>query len=334
MFETTIRVHYPLQAGRIAIRTDTDWNSNIEATKTSEDKHVATFKVAHVEAFFYYKPVIIDGDRTTWTQGNNYLASMSASDGIDIYPAFHSDLNGEVIGPFDVAGGPLGAHPIRIYLPPGYHENTLKRYPVLYMHDGKNLFFPEDAFMGQEWQVDETMDLLNSFNLIDKCIVVGVYAGDRMADYTQPGYEAYGRFLAEVLKVEVDSALRTLPGPRQTAVMGSSLGGVVSLFLAWQWSQVFGMAACLSSTFTWKDDLATRIATESMRDVRLYLDSGWPGDNYEATRLMKDLLLTAGFEPGLNLTYFTWPLAAHNESDWALRLHVPFQFFFGKMKRA
>ena len=77
----------------------------------------------------------------------------------------------------------------------------------------------------------------------------------------------------------MDETYRTLPGPRHTAVMGSSLGVVVSLFLAWQWPEVFGNAACLSSTFGYRDDLHERIETEPKRPIKIYLDSGWPRNN-------------------------------------------------------
>lgn len=94
-----------------------------------------------------------------------------------------------------------------------------------------------------------------------------IYPQDRMYEYTQPGYEGYGRFITEELKKEVDAHLRTLAAPEHTAVMGSSLGGVVSLYLAWQHPQVFGKAACLSSTFGYRDDLRQRIGSEAKRNA-------------------------------------------------------------------
>jgi pimeloyl-ACP methyl ester carboxylesterase len=149
-------------------------------------------------------------------------------------------------------------------------------------------------------------------------------------DYTAPGFEAYGRFLVETLKPTIDAEYRTLPGPRTTAVMGSSLGGVVSFHLAWQWPHVFGKAACLSSTFGWRDALRQRVLTEPKRPIELYLDSGWPQDNYEVTRDMRTLLIERGWVEGRDLLYFAFPQAAHDERHWAMRSHLPFQFFFGR----
>ncbi|HBP18221.1 MAG TPA: hypothetical protein DEA08_10565, partial [Planctomycetes bacterium] len=134
----------------------------------------------------------------------------------------------------------------------GYEENRSKRYPVLYMHDGRNLFFPDEAFLGHEWKIDDHLDRLDAMSLIDRTIVVGIHAGEsRNDDYTQPGYERYGEAVVDELKAQIDDEYRTLSGPRTTGVMGSSLGGVVSFYLAWQYPQVFGNVACLSSTFSW-----------------------------------------------------------------------------------
>ena len=168
-------------------------------------------------------------------------------------------------------------------------------------------------------------------NAINNVIVVGILPNDRMAEYTSPGYHDYGRFLVETLKPLIDAKYRTLVGPADTAVMGSSLGGVVSFYLGWQWPEVFGKVACLSSTFGYRDDLIERVATESKRNLRIYLDSGWPRDNYETTRSMRDRLIWKGYRPGSELLYLAFPEAKHNENAWAARSPIPFQFLFGKL---
>ena len=94
---------------------------------------------------------------------------------------------------------------------------------------------------------------------------------------------------------------------------------------------VFSKAACLSSTFGHAEDLFHRIATEPRRpNLKIYLDSGWPGDNFEVTRAMFDLLQSKGYVPDQEVKYLVFPAAQHNEADWANRLHIPFQFFFTK----
>lgn len=328
--EIRIRVFYPLESGRIVLRTDHGWEANIEADEVLSGGHEFAFNLTTPRSYFYFKPCIIDQNGLHWSKGSNYLAIASAGGGKEIYPHFFGDLRGHISEPLAVPSADTDhPHSIRIYHPPGYFENRLKRYPVLYMHDGRNLFFPEEAFIGVEWRVDETMELLDSMNVIDKTIVIGINPADRMYEYTKPGYETYGRFIVEELKPLVDGNLRTLAGPQNTAVMGSSLGGVVSLYLAWQWPQVFGKAACLSSTFTYRDDLMGRISSEPKRGIDIYLDSGWPGDNFEVTRGMRDVLAKAGYRYGEDLMYYAFPEALHNESSWAMRSHIPFQYFFG-----
>ena len=232
-----------------------------------------------------------------------------------------------------VLGGELA---LRVYLPPGYSENTLKRYPVLYMQDGQNLFFPEEAFLGREWQMDETLDRLDEMNVIDQMLVVGLDARDRVADYTEPGVERYGRALAQEIRPWLEAELRALIGPRNTAILGSSLGGVAAFHVAWRWPQHFGLAGCLSSTFGYRDSLLARVRAEGRagrETLRLYLDSGWPHDNYEATLSMAAALIEAGFVLGRDLVHLAYPLAKHDERSWSSRVHVPLQLFSGKLRR-
>ncbi|UQA58520.1 alpha/beta hydrolase [Polyangium aurulentum] len=329
-----VKVHHPQTDGTIVLRADVDWERDIEAKSRSEDGTVWEFEVHTDATFFYFKPCIRDasGD-LRWSVGSNYLAVTTTSDAREIYPHFFGESHGTITPPFDVPE-PLvgGTRRVRVYLPPGYDENTLKRYPILYMHDGANLFFPEEAFLGSDWDVDSMMNMLDAMNVIDKVIVVGVYSRDRMQEYTKPGYESYGRFLVETLKPLLESHLRILGGAENSAVMGSSLGGLVSLYLAWQWPEVFGKAACLSSTFFYQNDLYQRIGTEPRRDIRIYLDSGWPEDNYEVTRSMHSLLLSRGYEDGRDVAYHAFPRALHDEQSWGLRSHIPFQFLFRKTR--
>jgi len=135
--------------------------------------------------------------------------------------------------------------------------------------------------MGKDWGVQEKLALLNGMNAIQQMLIVGIFSADRMQEYTSPGYKSYGRSLVEEVKPYIYSNFRTRPGPQATGVMGSSLGGVVSFYTGWQWPDVFGNVGCLSSTFTYKDNLVERVLHEERKDIRFYIDSGWPGDNYE-----------------------------------------------------
>ncbi len=335
----TVRIYYPLQSpirspeteGTIALRTDADWNTDVEPAEIAEDGTRFDFPVDLPGPFRYFKPVLRRGGDLLWSQGENWLVLADGPETKDIFPHFLPDTTSGVsdILHLQSQNGPR-THALRVFHPPGYTENTLARYPVLYMQDGQNLFFPQEAFGGHEWMVDETLDILDAMSLVRAALVVGIYPQDRMADYTKPGYEDYGRFLVEEVKPWVDGNYRTWTGPADTVVMGSSLGGVVSLYLAWQWPDVFGNAGCLSSTFGYQDDLHERIEAEPKRPIKVYLDSGWPGDNYEVTRTMRNTLRTQGYEPGKDLFYLAFPRAQHTEQDWAMRAHIPFQFFFGE----
>jgi predicted alpha/beta superfamily hydrolase len=324
---TLVRVRYPLARGRLVLRAEPEWTHDIEASAVHAEDHCWEFELPAEREYRYFKPVALDTN-TRWAVGANYLA-LRGQAALDVYPHFSTDERCSECELREIEDRRGRRRRYRVFYPPGYWENTLRRYPVLYMQDGQNLFFPGESLSGEHWRIADTLRILDSMNAIAQVIVVGVYPDDRENDYTQSGYEAYGRFLVDILKPEIDAQYRTLTDAANTVCMGSSLGGVVSLYLAWQHPEVFGAAACLSSTFGWRDDLAARIATERKRDIRVYLDSGWPQDNYEVTRSMRQALAVRGFEHGRDLHYYCFPQAAHHEAHWAMRAHLPFQLLFG-----
>lgn len=335
MYERQVRVIYPLESGRIVLSTGPAWDAHLEPAAVGGDGHVFEFTLRSEHPFLYCKPCVVAGAGVRPACGPGNLILMTEPGSHDLYPHFSAEEGGRISSVIKHDSAILGrTHLFRVYFPPGYRENTLKRYPVVYMQDGRNLFFPQESFLGAEWQVDETLDLLNSMSMIDQTIVVGLYAERREEEYTAPGYRDYGRSLVEEIKPLVDARCRTLTGPAETGVMGASLGGVVSFYMAWEWPEVFGRAACLSSTFGWRDDLIGRVLGEPKRAIRVYLDSGWPGDNYEVTLSMSMALIECGYRFGRDFLYFVFPKAPHSETSWAARLHLPFQLFSGKVVRA
>jgi predicted alpha/beta superfamily hydrolase len=335
VYERRVRVVYPLEDGMIVLSTGPTWDERLEPEAVGGDGREFEFTVRSERPFIYCKPCLVSGSGVRQACGPGNLVLMTESGRRDIYPHFSAEKGGRISPVVRSESRLLGrTHLFRVYFPPGYEENTLKRYPVVYMQDGPNLFFPEEAFLGTEWEVDETLDLLDSMSMIDKTIVVGIYAAKREEEYTAPGYRLYGRSVVEEVKPFVDSRFRTLAGPAETGVMGASLGGVVSLFMAWEWPDVFGRAACLSSTFAWRDDLIERVLREPKREIKIYLDSGWPGDNYEVTLSMSMALVERGYQFGRDFLHFVFPNAPHGEASWAARLHLPFQLFSGKVARA
>lgn len=331
-----LRVRYPVEDGsQIVLRTELDWDSDLEPISISDNGQIFTFHLETKRPYLYFKPCMRTKDNFYWAAGENKLVLMTTQGIGDVYPVFHSDSSGSYSEVITIESTILNrAHQIRVYFPPGYHENQLRRYPVVYMQDGKNLFFPEEAFLGKDWRVNDSLELLDAMNAADQVIIVGVYSGNRFQDYTRPGYENYGRSIVEEIKPYIDQEFRTLPEHNETAVMGSSLGGVVSFYLGWEWPDVFGSVACLSSPFSHQDDLIERVLEEPRRETRFYLDSGWPGDNYEVTCAMAMALFQRGYIPRQDFIHFVFPLALHEEYSWGDRLHLPLQLFLGKVSTA
>jgi len=224
-----------------------------------------------------------------------------------------------------------------VWLPPDYEKENPRRYPVVYAHDGQNLFDPTTAFAGVDWAVDETADSLIRAGKIQPVIVVGIWnTPERLNEYTTVKGRNYATFLINELKPFIDENYRTLPDRANTAVMGSSLGGLISLFLAWEHPEVFGMAACLSGSWMWNDAAALRLIegdTTAVPDIKLYLDHGSEGDEGRYAwlfRTIRDTLIGRGFVLGKNLQYIFGIGDGHNESAWARRVWRPLVFFFGK----
>lgn len=323
-----VHVHYPLTEGQLVLRTDANWDQDVPAVAVAS-AHNFTFNLTVTKPFTYFKVGLRRGSEFFWSVGANYLVMTDAAEEKHVYPYFFAEAHGRITELAEISSCYAEEpHNYRVWLPPGYDENHLKRYPVIYMHDGNNLFLPEEAFMGETWQVSSTIELMDHLRTMREVLVVGVWPNDRMCEYTQPGYQNYGKFLVEELKPSIDQHYRTLLGPQNCAVMGSSLGGVVSFYLAWEYPHIYGMAACMSSTFGYKDNLRQRVLSEPKRSVKFYLDSGVPGDNYEVTKDMAELLRRQGYEHGEEMLYFSFPSDLHNEKFWAMRSHLPYQFFF------
>jgi len=230
-----------------------------------------------------------------------------------------------------------------VYLPPGYRKNAQARYPVLYMHDGQNVFDPKSMWGG--WGTKETVDNLLKAKKIQPTIVVGMAnTPGRMDEYTHVSDKLQGRtvggkakwyadFILREVKPFIDGHYRTLPDKRHTSVMGSSLGGLVSLWLGWQYPDAFFRIGALSSTFGWGTFGATNptllqiVEKGTFQNLVIYLDSGSPKDNYKETLQMLDILQKKRqYIPGLNMLHWTEKGAIHNERAWKLRLFRPLEF--------
>jgi predicted alpha/beta superfamily hydrolase len=224
-----------------------------------------------------------------------------------------------------------------VWLPPNYEEETDRRYPVLYVHDGQNLFDPATAFAGVDWQLDETADSLIRANKIDPMIIVGMAnTPARLDEYSPRKGRDYAAFLIDEVKPFVDRAYRTLPQRQHTAVMGSSLGGLISFYLAWWHPEVFSMTGCISASWMWENGAAFQMVENDAvptPDLEIYLDHGSEGDEGRQSwvyRSMRDALMSRGFKLGRNLAYYFGLGDEHNEAAWGRRVWRPLVFFFGR----
>jgi predicted alpha/beta superfamily hydrolase len=325
--EIHVHVHHPDNPAGISLRTSADWDTDILPDVVDVEAGRCEFRIATDEPFLYLKPVLTQNGEVLWAQGSDRLATSGSGRVRDLFPAFRPAE--ATITPNQTLATDLGTWTYRVYLPAGYEENTLHHYPVLYMMDGQNLFFPRGFGGHRDWGLQDTLEQLNEMTCVESVIVVGVHPNDREADYAhQPG-SPHVRFLAEHLKPHIDATYRTLRAAEDNAILGSSLGGVAALACAWQYPEVFGMAGSLSASFGYADTLAEHVLEGERPPIRIYLDSGWPRDNYEVTRDLRARLVRAGFVEGVDLLYFVFPGDRHGEQAWGARCHVPFQFFFG-----
>ncbi|MEZ4713355.1 MAG: alpha/beta hydrolase-fold protein [Caldilineaceae bacterium] len=266
--------------------------------------------------------------------------------------------------------GSLPPRPLYIYLPRGYNERIEQRYPVLYMHDGQNVFeaFVQDSYVGS-WRADEIADRLIAAGQMRECIIVGVSNGQaaRLAEYLPP-YAVYppawpngarkGRLKASISPTTQGAAdktvhyyqevaayigqhYRVLNGREHTATCGSSLGGLLSFYMAWEHPQFARNHAVMSPSFWITAQNGTghyaaieRLHTSPPPAVRLWLDSGTISDSGDdglaLTKLANQALLANGFHDGPNYQFYIDQGGRHHESSWSARLDQVFKFLFPK----
>ncbi len=224
---------------------------------------------------------------------------------------------------------------ILVWLPTGYNpkKNPDKKYPVLYMQDGQNLIDPKTSYAGKDWRVDETITKLIRQKKIKEIIVVGIYnSPDRLDEYSwgEKG-QNYLKFLVTELKPFIDSVYKTMPNKNNTAIMGSSMGGLISFYAAWHYPDVFSMAGCMSSSFYFNNDRSIKQVEDykgPKKHIKFYIDHGEDG-NIRGQRMFVELS-KKGYVIGQDIDYYYEPGGEHNERDWASRLERPLLFFFKK----
>lgn len=217
---------------------------------------------------------------------------------------------------------------IFVLLPPSYHS-TDQRYPVIYMHDGQNLFDRAIGFAGNEWEVDETLTRLAPENI--EAIVVGIPNTDKRVQEYNPfpdvwngSGEQYLTFIIDTVKPIIDRDFRTLPDREHTGTIGSSLGGLISLFAFFQRPDVFSFAGVMSPAF-WIGNGAIYQYVEQRPFVqgKIYLDNG---TREPSARRMKQQLLSKGYRLKQDLLHVVETDGEHNEAAWARRLPDALRF--------
>jgi predicted alpha/beta superfamily hydrolase len=245
---------------------------------------------------------------------------------------------------------------VDVWLPPSYATAAQdKRYPVLYVHDGQNVFDPATSFIGVDWGIDETMTRLITEQKVPEAIVVAIWnTPKRLAEYMpqraiersaeseldsmfkpvrqKPLGDAYLKYLVTELKPAIDARYRTRPDRVHTSIMGSSMGGLISLAAICEYPEVFGGAACLSSAWTVAGGVATRDLEKILpaaNSHKIYFDFGaeTKGGRYEPLQQTVDeQMKNAGYVAGTNWMTKFFPGAEHSERAWQKRVHEPLEF--------
>jgi predicted alpha/beta superfamily hydrolase len=234
-----------------------------------------------------------------------------------------------------------------VALPPDYFTGSW-RYPVLYMQDGQNLFDPDTSFVkGSFWDVQTTADRLTTQGAIEPLIVVGIYNTgiERMEEYTPMRDrklgggkgELYARLLVEELKPWVDQTYRTLHGPENTGVGGSSLGGLESLYIGLTWPQIFGRMAIVSPSVWWSQGAMLQYVRRTRPEPRprIWLDVGLAEGPVMITKCdeLHRLLERRGWREGRDMRYLRVSGGRHNEDAWAKRVEPFLRFLFPAKQR-
>ena len=229
-----------------------------------------------------------------------------------------------------------------VYLPGIYDWNPQRRFPVLYLQDGQNLFDPATAFGGVAWRVGETADRLIAQGKIQPLVIVGIYntGKKRILEYTPSrekkvgggGANRYGQMLVEEIKPFIESKYRILIGPANTGLGGSSLGGLLTMYLGLRYADVFGKLAVLSPSVWWKQRCLLKfVARSRVRSCpRVWLDTGTQEGAHTVSdaRKLRDALCQKGWRLGKDMHYEEIEGGQHNEAAWALRVGPFLEFLF------
>jgi predicted alpha/beta superfamily hydrolase len=245
---------------------------------------------------------------------------------------------------------------VDVWLPPNYHDSPSLRFPVIYMHDGQNLFDPKTSFIGVDWGIDEAMRDLTAARRGRAAIVVGIWnTPQRSQEYMpqralemlpaqlrrrrDPLSDRYLKFLVEEVKPFIDDHHRTLADRENTFVMGSSMGGLISLYAVCEYPRVFAGAGCLSPHWPAAGGIVVDYLQQALPeagDHKLYFDYGTRTVDalYEPYQEEADEIIRAkGYTRGEDWLTLKFEGAEHGERAWRERVHIPLAFLLGGEER-
>jgi predicted alpha/beta superfamily hydrolase len=229
-----------------------------------------------------------------------------------------------------------------VYLPPGYDGQPQHSFPVLYLHDGQNLFDRATAFGGQDWNVHGAADHLIHAGAVAPLIIVGIYntGKSRIHEYTPTKApklgggraDRYAKFLLQEVMPFIHQEYHADTSPSTIGIGGSSLGGLVSLYFGLKYPQTFGKIAALSPSVWWHQRVMHRFATAATPQPRphIWLDIG----TREGPRIVqdveqfRDILSKKGWREGADLHYERVEGGEHNEAAWSQRIGRVLEFLY------
>jgi enterochelin esterase-like enzyme len=241
--------------------------------------------------------------------------------------------------------GRLSARPIYVYLPEQAERDHRRRFPVVYCQDGQNIWDDPHACFGHGgWYLNRIADELTADGKMKPVILVGIpNSHERYRDYTpRKSFDdildhPYANFVCDVVKRYVDRHFPTKRDRQHTGLLGSSLGGLVSLWMAHKLPETFANAACLSGAFQVRDrsrgSFVEFLSRLPHQHVRVYVDSGTVDDGMALTRKVAAMYRTRGWREGVDLLHYEQKGAEHNERYWRERVWRALVFLFGEPAR-
>lgn len=236
-----------------------------------------------------------------------------------------------------------GKRTFLVYVPPNYYKEN-EKYPVLYLQDGNNMFDSMTAFLGVEWRMDESLEMLIKNREIEPVIAVAVYNSEyRDDEYTfcrdyseRSGGKAdkYLKFIEEELMPFMNKNYRTKTDRENTGLLGSSLGGLLSLYAGYKHNKYFSKLGVVSPSLWWSKEAIMKIIKNRPEEpIKMWIDIGTnegSGKSILRTRKAVDIFSKTGLKQGKDFKYVEVKNGSHSENDWAIRTPDILRFLYGK----